>query len=492
MAFCDAQNLTDGLRYSLEEPTGTARYTAMSGAFGALGGDFSALSINPAGGAVFLTNGGVLSLAILDRENNNTYFGTDTRSIDTDVNISQAGAIFVFDNTNNESDWKKFTIGVNYNLNRNLSNDLFFQGTGNNSIDGFFLQQAQGIPLDLLQLRPGESISDLYDFLGETEGTSAQNALLGYQGYIFDPVSDDGGNTQYTSNIASGLFNQEYSKLSEGYVGKYTLNIATQYTDDYYFGINLNSHIIDYSESKLLFEANNNDGSLVKSVVFENNLSVLGSGFSAQIGGIAKIGDQFRLGINYDTPTWYTISEETTQFLETERLVDNQVLTERINPRVLNIYKDYQLRTPAKIGASAAYVLSEKGLISFDYNYKNYAGITFGPDADAYFQEQNRIIENNLQGASSYRLGGEYRIDRLSLRGGLRYEESPYQDEELMSSLEGFSLGLGYNGGNFHFDVAYARAEQSQKQQLYSVGLTDSASIDTIYSNVVLTLGFSL
>ncbi len=492
MAFCEAQNLTDGLRYSLEEPTGTARYTAMSGAFGALGGDFSALSINPAGGAVFLNNGGVLSLSISDRENNNSYFGTDTRSIYTDVNISQAGAIFVFDNADKESDWKKLTIGVNYNMSRNLSDDIFISGTANNSIDSFFLEQAQGIPLDLLQLRQGESISELYQFLGETEGTAAQNALLGYQGFIFDPVNDDGGNTQYISNIAPGLFDQEYSKLSEGYVGKYTLNIATQYTNNYYFGINLNSHIIDYSESKLLFEGNNNNGSLVNSVLFENNLSVLGSGFSAQIGGIAKIGDQFRVGINYDTPTWYTISEETTQFLETERTVDNQVLTERINPRVLNIYKDYQLRTPAKIGASAAYVLSDKGLVSFDYNYKNYAGINFSPDSDVFFQEQNRIIENSLKGASSYRLGGEYRLDRLSLRAGLRYEESPYQDEEIMSSLEGFSLGLGYNGGNYHFDLAYARAEQSRREQLYSVGLTDSASIDTVYSNVVLTLGFNL
>lgn len=44
-----AQNYTDALRYSTEELTGTARFKAMSGAFGALGGDPSAININRQG-----------------------------------------------------------------------------------------------------------------------------------------------------------------------------------------------------------------------------------------------------------------------------------------------------------------------------------------------------------------------------------------------------------------------------------------------------------
>ena len=44
-----AQNLTDGLRYSMEDIGGTARFRAMSGAFNSLGGDMSAIALNPAG-----------------------------------------------------------------------------------------------------------------------------------------------------------------------------------------------------------------------------------------------------------------------------------------------------------------------------------------------------------------------------------------------------------------------------------------------------------
>ena len=48
-----AQGFYDALRYSTDEIQGTARFRGMSGAFGALGGDMSAVSLNPAGSAVF-------------------------------------------------------------------------------------------------------------------------------------------------------------------------------------------------------------------------------------------------------------------------------------------------------------------------------------------------------------------------------------------------------------------------------------------------------
>ena len=44
-----AQNAVDALRYSRINTGGTARYMGMSGAFGALGADFTSASTNPAG-----------------------------------------------------------------------------------------------------------------------------------------------------------------------------------------------------------------------------------------------------------------------------------------------------------------------------------------------------------------------------------------------------------------------------------------------------------
>ena len=56
-----SQDLEDALRYSVGETQGTARFKAMAGAFGALGGDISGVSINPAGSAIFSTSNGSFS-----------------------------------------------------------------------------------------------------------------------------------------------------------------------------------------------------------------------------------------------------------------------------------------------------------------------------------------------------------------------------------------------------------------------------------------------
>ena len=51
-----------GVLFAKEKIDGTARFNAMSGAFGALGGDLSAIEVNPAGAAVFLKSEFAFSL----------------------------------------------------------------------------------------------------------------------------------------------------------------------------------------------------------------------------------------------------------------------------------------------------------------------------------------------------------------------------------------------------------------------------------------------
>ena len=492
-----AQGIADALIYSSESQTGTARFNALSGAFGALGGDLSALSNNPAGGAVFLTSNTSFSMGGNDTYNRATYFNTGTKSGGTDFIFNQAGGIFVFNNVSENSNFKKFTIAFNYQVEKNYDNELIIRGTGNNSIGDFFLSNAQGIPLELLQLQSGESISDLYSYLGENEGTTAQNAFLGYQGFIIDPI--DGNNSQYVSNISPGAFNQDYAYLTQGAKNKYTVNFGTQITDIFFLGLNLNTHSLSYFRSTFLFESNNNPGSLVNEVGFENNLSVRGFGLSAQLGMIAKLENNLRFGFSLQSPTWFDMFEETTQFLETRRIENGQSMTARVNPRVINVFENYSLLTPGKVTASMAYIFGNNGLISFDYSFKDYGSVRFksydyygSNNNDSYFNALNDSIKDSLRGVSSIRLGGEYRINQLSLRGGFRYEDSPYKTDDRIGDLSGFSLGLGYNLGSYNLDISYARTERDRKQQLYSVGLTDYASITTVTSNIIFTLGFTL
>ena len=487
-----AQTITDGLRYGIDNTLGNARYNAMSGAFGALGGELSSIALNPAGSAVFLGNNGTFSTTIDDFTNKSTYFGTFTESGETDFNVASAGMVFVFPTYNESSAIKKFTLGLNFNQTQNFDNDLFFRGNGNTSVAQFFLQQAQGVPLNLLQTQDNESISDLYAFLGRNEGVAAQNAFLGYQGFIIDPVEDNPNNTAYVSNVANGSFNQEYYNYTRGYMGKYTLNLGAQVGERVFLGINLNTHSILYDESNFLRERNSNTGSSVSQIGFENLLRVRGTGFSMQFGGIAKVTEAFRIGLTYDTPTWHDINEETTQYLETRRQSAGSTVTTIVDPRVVNVFGTYNLNTPGRWAGSLAYVFGQNGLISFDYSYRDYSNMKFKPTSDPYFAALNADISRRLRGVSTVRIGGEYRINQFSLRGGYRYEGSPYQDKTTLGDLNGFSAGLGYNFGFFSLDFSYAHAKQERNQQLYTVGLTDSARIESVTNSYIFTIATSL
>jgi len=257
-------------------------------------------------------------------------------------------------------------------------------------------------------------------------------------------------------------------------------------------GLNLNSHFINYERSTFLFEENSNTGSLVTEVEFENFLSTIGNGFSFQLGGIAKLSDIVRIGVTYDSPTWYTISDETIQYLFTLRDDNGSNITEILDPQIINIFPDYKLQTPAKVTGSIALVLDKQGLLSFDYSRKDYGNTKFKPESDPYFVSQNNIISNNLKAANTYRIGGEYRHKMLSLRGGYKFEESPYDNTDFYGDLKGFSFGLGYNFGITKLDLAYENTKRTVDHQLYNIGLTDTARIDTENSNFILTLSLSL
>lgn len=489
----NAQDISDALRYSQSEVQGSARFRALSGAFGALGGDMSAVSINPASSAVFSQSHASFSLSNLDTSNDTQYFNGFTTNSNSNFDLNQGGAVFVFENRNN-SPWRKFSIGVAYDRTNNYEDSWNARGTNpnNQSIDFYFLNYADGKRLDEISALPGESLADAYSEIGSIYGFAHQQAFLGFESYILEPDSDDDANTSYFSNLANGDFRHDYSNASTGYNGKISFNVATQYEDNLYLGLNLNSHFIDYQRSTLLFENNTNSGSVIRSIEFENNLATTGNGFSFQLGGIMKLTPEFRIGLAFDSPTWYTIKEETTQYLATVRDDNGSNATQAINPQTVNVYPEYKLQTPSKITGSLAYIFGTQGLLSFDYSRKDYSNTKFKPESDAFFNDQNAIISNTLTDASTYRLGGEYKVKQLSFRGGYRFEESPYKDGITVGDLTGYSLGLGYNFGNTKLDVTYDQANRTNETPLYNVGLTDAAVIDKTNSNLTISLSFNI
>ena len=496
-----SQELVDALRYSQDNPNGSARYRAMSGAFGALGGDLSSLNVNPAGSAVFNNNQLAFSFSNVDTKNKSNYFGTNMTGKDNSFDINQAGAVFVFNNRS-QSNWTKIALAINYEQTNNFNNAIISAGTNpTNSVGDYFLYYANanpsrnlgGIPLGNISINNGASYSQL-NYID-------QQAFLGYQGYLINPETDTDENTVYISNVPQGgNYYHENTITSEGYNGKLSFNAATSYKDKLYLGLTLNSHFTDFRQSTFFDEVNdnaNNNAIDLVSTSFDNEIYTYGSGFSFQLGAIAKLNEEVRLGLSYESPTWNKFNDEVRQELVSSYYDRTETDTPPISFTDIDsfqttIYDTYKLKTPGKITGSIAYVFNKKGLISLDYGYKDYSSIEYSMERDTRNTYINSDISEQLRGASEIRLGGEYKIERLSLRAGYRFEGSPYKDKTTVGDLNGFSAGLGYNFGGTKVDLSYAYAKRNSQQGFFSQGFKDGASIDAINNSISLSLLFEL
>jgi len=487
-SIANSQNISDALRYSQENLNGTARFHALSGAFGALGGDFSAIQVNPAGSSVFANTQVGISLGAYNVKNKSDYFGTTTSVTNTAFDVNQAGGALVFNFNDPKTNWKKFVIAIDYENANNFDNSLFNTGVNpNHSVADYFLSYANGsgnvIPTSVLN---DPNIALDYDQL---------QAFLGYAGGVI--AGPDADNDLYTSNVPVGRYSHENYLESTGYNGKLSFNASAQYNDRFYFGLNINTHFTDYTQTTDFYEDNNNSTtSGVRSLVFSNDLHTYGTAISFQLGAIAKITPAFRVGLAYTSPTWYQLNDELYQSVQSSGIDSSTTPTtfpeNFADTGVLPVaYAPYKLQTPGKFTGSLAYIFGKSGLISIDYALKDYGSTRFRPQ-DQYFAPRNAIMSNQLAVAGDLRVGVEKRIKQWSLRAGYHNEGSPYKDGKTIGDLNGFSAGFGYNFGYTKLDMSYSYAQRDYQYAFFSQGFTDAAAIKSVSNNVVLTLSFDL
>lgn len=472
MSIAQETTMNDALRYAVNNITGTARFRGMSGAVGAVGGDLSAINVNPAGAAIFANNFASISASSFNNSNNSNYFGTKTKENYSTLDLNQIGAVLVFNDNSGKTDWSKIAVGLNYENTNNFDNRLFSAGTNpTNSISQYFVDQANYV-----------TNSDFNDYQYD----------MAYETYI---INEDASTPNlYESNVPSGgNYYQDYYATSSGYNGKLTFNGATSYKNKLFLGINLNAHFTDYVLTTSLYESNNNaanSGSQpsVRNIIFDNQLSTYGSGFSFNVGAIYKVTESLRLGAAYESPTWLRLNDELIQDLYTrgnENVISGH--ENRYYEGPIFVFPTYKLQTPSKVTLSGAYIFNKKGLLSIDYAMKDYSNTKFRPSNEIVFNSLNTQMKNQLDNTYELRIGGEYKIKQWSVRGGYRFEESPYKIDYAMGDLTGYSAGLGYNFGKSKLDLAYANDHRSYNLALISSGMNDTARIRNTNNNVTLT-----
>ncbi len=127
-----AQNEVDALRYGQFNSVGTARYTAMGGALGAMGADLSVMSNNPAGLGVYRSSQLVFSFGQFNNNAQSNFIGNSSTINEFSLKPTVLGFV-VADVAVSNSDWKFINVGFSYNQLQNFNSRFSVRGTNTES-----------------------------------------------------------------------------------------------------------------------------------------------------------------------------------------------------------------------------------------------------------------------------------------------------------------------------------------------------------------------
>lgn len=433
------------LLFSRNDGNGSARFVSMAGAFGAVGGDVSAMTINPAGISIFNGNNAALTFQNRNTSFSSKYYGNSVTTQEDYFNVSNAGAVFTFDNYSNDQ-WSKLALGVNYRILADFENS--FIAKGNSNFASFI-----NFPLD------------------------NNDPLIDY---------DNAENQQF-----SNFYNGDFLELSFSFSGVYDEKL--------HLGAGLNFYDLNFSQQSILRETNDDgNGNRLDARFYQENLTT-GVGFSLSAGVIYKPTNGFRLGLSYQSPTWFTEIIENTNIINNDGFFgDTQIEVSNNSSVYDNTFGGnlpfqelfYKLRTPGRVTASAAIIFGKHGLISIDYSSKNYKGLNLSGDD---FSQENLFFDNRLRNTNLLNVGSEWRIKNLSIRGGYRFEQSPDINAIESDDLQLFSLGLGYNFGNVKFNLAYTSGNKTSSYNFYpQYNQVQAAELDITNNNISAGFSFRL
>ena len=499
-----AQGSMDAFKYSQSELHGTARYASMAGAFGALGGDISSMSTNPAGLGIYRSSEVVTTISLSTVKAKTNWTGIANEQDKSNLRFDNIAYIGYYP-TGNDEGIKSWNFGIAYNRLKDFNRNYTARGAG--------------LPYSL-----SSYIADIANMQGYTPGNlgSTDNydpyysclplPVVGYLGgHIAYSSKDQEFKTAFGDNIGDWAIESSNLKVIEkGAIDKYDFSFATNISDIVFLGATLAVSDIDYRYTSGYEE----DFGQGDNLYLENRFSTEGSGFSVNVGAIARPVDFLRVGVAYNSPTWYKLKDYSYAYADSE--VDGDFMKEDAGAAVY----EYKLKTSDRWIFSLASIIGTQGLISVDYEINNYSNMRFS-DLEGFkndYESDNRYIKEDFRTAGTLRIGGELKITpQFAVRLGGAWADSPVKSAVKNGNIEiatagtiphytvdkgtiTYSAGLGYRfTPNFYADIACIYKERKEDVYAFSSTFLDNhdvfvesipASMKTNTTRVALTLGY--
>ena len=485
-----AQEPADALRYSWFSQGGTARSQAIGGAMASLGGDLSAMFVNPAGMGLYKTAELVFTSAYSFQNNQTSYLGNTQKTKDAQLNFGASGIIIPFQDEKGVIT----TVGIGINRVANFNNSISYNGLNNlSSYSEKYLEE-------LIR----NNVTDPND----AAKNYPNGASLAFNTFLIDTVSGSGGMVKGYRSMSTPMsgVNQQQNINSSGGITDVAISAGSRQNDKLFFGATFTVSIIDYKRNSVYRESDatgitNNDFNYFEA---EEYLRTKGAGANFKLGIIYKPIEYLRLGLAFHTPTYYSLKDTYSNTITTdvEGYAGNGAKTQ--SSKEFNNGQNgefpYEMLNTGRIMAGASYVFREdrdikrqRGFISADIEWIPYKLPFFyaGEENEPYMVKVNKTIDKLYKSAFNYRVGAELKFSPVMIRGGLSWYGSPYKPGEIQGSKMNISGGLGYRDKGVFIDLTYV--QQITKDGFYPYQLDQGfyapVNVHTTTGTILMTLG---
>jgi hypothetical protein len=460
-----SQTNSDALRFTQTYYGSTARFSGLAGAYGALGGDFSSLSLNPAGIGVYRASEFTFTPSLVKNSSSAKFLDQKNEDFKYNFNLGNLGFVYT-SNSKSDQGWVSTSFGIGYNRTNDFNRDMVVSGNSSNSLIDLFVSNANN-----------NNFRDYY------EGLAYQAKLI-----------DTAGGEYIKYNTSTNMFKQK-TVQSSGSSGAYVLSFGANYGNKLYLGATMEVNRYYYSENSTYLEYNNTTPSSTNPLDYFNyyqDYTTHGAGFTFKLGAIYKPVEMLRIGLAFHTPTFYDLHDDVNYTIERQYVDNNEIYSGYQSVSRYGGY-NYSFTTPMKAIGSVALNLGNIALLSADYEYIDYSTMKFSNDSYDY-STVNADIKNKFKSTGNLRTGAEIRLGTFSLRGGYALYGNPYKSSissDYKQDNYSVSGGLGYRQKDFFVDAAYVYSVEKNKsaETMYNVDSTP-AVVTTTGNKFLVTVGF--
>ncbi len=462
-AVAFSQSAYDVLSINQMNPVlGTARYSAMAGAFGALGGNPSVTKDNPAGIGIYKRFDLTFTPSL--------YLDNDRK---LNFALSNFALVINFRNhSGRERGYITSSLGISYNRLRNYSRYTNVANLNNDNA----------------------SISD------EFVSTYAPDVIFNRaeETKLIEPgvTADENGEFPYESAFSRGYkMDKKVRYQEDGHAGQWDFSYGVNISNRVYVGASMGVANFEY-ETKDLYDETSLNGN-GDCFYLDNYSRSEGVGINFSLGALAKVTDFFRLGFAIHTPTFYNVDEEYSIKMDYND-------SDPDNSEIDYLFYNYDMQSPFKIQASAGFVIGKRALIGLQYDMENYKTIRISMDGMKLESEED-LIRSEFKNSHLLKIGAEVKVVKeFALRAGFAFQTTPinkmddgvaagtyiFRSLSLPQRSHYITAGLGYEGEHFYADAAYVFRNQQQVFYQMLPAVDSEWNLNIKNHNILLSVGW--